>query len=764
MAKRVHDPSSSRTLGTSVVLLSVALAALVGCRDGGGGDEDPDAGTDNDGGDAGDDGGRNDGSTCALPGTYDVVSFDMVDGQCDYEPSDGSLAVRRAGPWMLIDFEGIDWGDALTNVTECSLEAQGPSMSYWNGALRTSSLELRVDEDWAEALFSDRLDGEDSEGRSCDVTYRIELEGSGQPPEGAAVGEDGCGGLGCSASRCAFGQIFGCDSGVCLLETTASGWPELFCSAPCDGDSDCPDGFECQPVYEEWSGAAPGSYCGRWRAECGNGELEEGEACDDGNTVSGDGCSADCSSDESCGNELFEPPEECDASAFEEWLPCTDECRFDPPDGVVTPLPLDSSNVRLASTGPAQFLAVASIADYDSPPLYIARTENGGESWTEQTLSAEDGAHPTVTDVSVDGERVVVGLWTSWGMFLAESADGGRSWSTAEAQTLPEGTSISDPIGGKLLRVLAAPAGGTVAAVGVGDGVGVIHRAAGASTWTLAGVLDTTAPEGATSCTWRWNAWRFESASSGAGVQLYRDSGQVRLVADGLCTIDGRFVHLTRTMVSDDGGASFGGTEDLVEAAGLDEAEVAFITNGGSSPAAVCIGGPQTDGYRGLFCGVAPTDGSTWSVEPTGITWTDAWGDGRPEALGRSASGRLVVAQRSYEEDGLRLHVREPSTGTWTSLFVPHANAFGHGIFPIAGDVIWVVAVDGDNEASLLRVDLSSGDVGDLEYLFGDARREDGSGYPWEVSWATDGSSRALLGFSLPDDLRGTVTVLRLTD
>ncbi|MFA5625200.1 MAG: DUF4215 domain-containing protein, partial [Bradymonadales bacterium] len=35
---------------------------------------------------------------------------------------------------------------------------------------------------------------------------------------------------------------------------------------------------------------------------CGNGELDAGEVCDDGNRVSGDGCSADCLSDESCGN------------------------------------------------------------------------------------------------------------------------------------------------------------------------------------------------------------------------------------------------------------------------------------------------------------------------------------------------------------------------------------------------------------------------------------------------------------------------------
>src|SRR6185436_9108344 len=34
---------------------------------------------------------------------------------------------------------------------------------------------------------------------------------------------------------------------------------------------------------------------------CGNRVVETGEACDDGNDASGDGCRADCRSNESCG-------------------------------------------------------------------------------------------------------------------------------------------------------------------------------------------------------------------------------------------------------------------------------------------------------------------------------------------------------------------------------------------------------------------------------------------------------------------------------
>src|SRR5438045_1398948 len=37
---------------------------------------------------------------------------------------------------------------------------------------------------------------------------------------------------------------------------------------------------------------------------CGNGIIEPGEVCDDGNTRDGDGCSPDCKSNESCGHAI----------------------------------------------------------------------------------------------------------------------------------------------------------------------------------------------------------------------------------------------------------------------------------------------------------------------------------------------------------------------------------------------------------------------------------------------------------------------------
>ena len=46
-------------------------------------------------------------------------------------------------------------------------------------------------------------------------------------------------------------------------------------------------------------------------AYCGDGNLDPGEECDDGNNVSGDGCSSACR-EEFCGDGIIQPGEECD--------------------------------------------------------------------------------------------------------------------------------------------------------------------------------------------------------------------------------------------------------------------------------------------------------------------------------------------------------------------------------------------------------------------------------------------------------------------
>ena len=64
---------------------------------------------------------------------------------------------------------------------------------------------------------------------------------------------------------------------------------------------------------------------------CGDGVLQRGEICDDGNTVGGDGCSADCASDETCGNGTtdVDASEVCDDGNTAAGDGCAADCSTD---------------------------------------------------------------------------------------------------------------------------------------------------------------------------------------------------------------------------------------------------------------------------------------------------------------------------------------------------------------------------------------------------------------------------------------------------
>lgn len=64
---------------------------------------------------------------------------------------------------------------------------------------------------------------------------------------------------------------------------------------------------------------------------CGNGKKEEGETCDDGNKISGDGCSSICKIEPPvCGNGRLEKDEECDDGNKTSWDGCSSKCKIEP--------------------------------------------------------------------------------------------------------------------------------------------------------------------------------------------------------------------------------------------------------------------------------------------------------------------------------------------------------------------------------------------------------------------------------------------------
>ena len=68
-------------------------------------------------------------------------------------------------------------------------------------------------------------------------------------------------------------------------------------------------------------------------ASCGNGRIDPPEVCDDGNTIAGDGCSADCLSNETCGNGVvdFIDGEQCDDGNRMSRDGCSSSCVVEVP-------------------------------------------------------------------------------------------------------------------------------------------------------------------------------------------------------------------------------------------------------------------------------------------------------------------------------------------------------------------------------------------------------------------------------------------------
>lgn len=78
-----------------------------------------------------------------------------------------------------------------------------------------------------------------------------------------------------------------CEQGFCLFDGR-EGTSDSYCTVDCSMVA-CPAGYHCEDVAFQIQRA-----CVADVAVCGNGVVERGETCDDGNTASEDGCRADC--------------------------------------------------------------------------------------------------------------------------------------------------------------------------------------------------------------------------------------------------------------------------------------------------------------------------------------------------------------------------------------------------------------------------------------------------------------------------------------
>ena len=202
------------------------------------------------------------------PGTPEVC--DGIDNDCNDLIDDGDAGGMST--WYM-DADGDGHGDAAMPMESC--DAVEGYVDSWDDCDDAQPTSFPGADELCDAVDND-CDGDIDDGLSL-ATHYLDLDGDGYGTEDETF------------TACASPEGFADMSGDCH-DGSALSYPgaEENCfdtlDNDCDGDVDCDDMDSCKAVEPDcWV--------------CGDGVLDPSEGCDDGNTMSGDGCSATCESE-----------------------------------------------------------------------------------------------------------------------------------------------------------------------------------------------------------------------------------------------------------------------------------------------------------------------------------------------------------------------------------------------------------------------------------------------------------------------------------
>ena len=200
-------------------------------------------------------------------------------------------------------------------------------------------------------------DEESSNGPAAPVCGNGVLEEGEECDDGNVANNDGCNAF-CATEFCGDGVVQTseqCDNGsVCSNNAQQSCRSSIECNAglackinesavtTCGGTSDgalCESDFDCafleQCAYDTSADTTCNATCVFGEpvvvasASCGNSTVDEGEECDDGNALGGDGCSAFCVRETFCGNGTVDLGEACDDGNTEDGDGCSVLCTVE---------------------------------------------------------------------------------------------------------------------------------------------------------------------------------------------------------------------------------------------------------------------------------------------------------------------------------------------------------------------------------------------------------------------------------------------------
>ena len=153
---------------------------------------------------------------------------------------------------------------------------------------------------------------------------------------------------------------------------------------------------------------------------CGNGTVESGEQCDDGNTVSGDGCSSTCQNESTtpyCGDGIVNGNEQCDDGNNVNGDGCSADCQ----------------------------LPLSSVCNDAEQPVITEMEYNRREQKLHVQGQATPGTSLTIIN-SDTGTILADGIMVREGQWEAEGRNVGRSLRSIDVIS-SNGCSVVQPVG-----------------------------------------------------------------------------------------------------------------------------------------------------------------------------------------------------------------------------------------------------------------------------------------------------------------------------
>jgi|GEM_PF-5977382 len=168
---------------------------------------------------------------------------------------------------------------------------------------------------------------------------------------------------------------------------------------------------------------------------CGDGSVDSGEVCDDGNRVAGDGCRADCQGVEVCGDGLVDSAtgEQCDDGGTTPGDGCDAACQLDAFSNVPPTLVSGTMNCTTANSNTGRKAAVDALGRFYvvmrcGGAVHVSVSVDRGHSWVGPIPLGITNAAEVAIEGGPTGVAYVVATASPGVVLFTRTIDGGASW------------------------------------------------------------------------------------------------------------------------------------------------------------------------------------------------------------------------------------------------------------------------------------------------------------------------------------------------